>query len=111
MFGSKKINVSGVSVRNRTRCYSLISLRKISLSCAMLRVYYSSLNRRCITLGAVTLALYVIVSFSPCFTECSLPGTLPVVSLKAICIRNNVTYPPMTSTWAEQHRKKLGYTI
>jgi hypothetical protein len=111
VFVSKKIDVSGVSVRHRGRCYRLISLRKSSLSCTILRVYYSSLNRWRITIGTVMLTLNVIVSFSPCFTKCSLPETLPVATLKVICIRNNVTYPPTASTWSEQRRKKLCHVI
>ena len=37
--------VTGVSIGNRVRCYSLISLRESSPPRTMFRVYYSSLDR------------------------------------------------------------------
>ncbi len=67
MLGSKQMYVIGVSVRLKSRCYSLISFRQGSLPRTMFCVYHSSPNRWRITCSAVTLTLIVSVNFFPHF--------------------------------------------
>ena len=47
------------------------------------------------------LTLYVIVSFSPCFTQCGFPETLPVTSLKALSTGNDLPYSTKVHTCSE----------
>jgi hypothetical protein len=78
-----RVNVTGVSVGHRVRCYSLISLRESSPPRTMnVPRTLLSLDRLRVTFSANMLTLSIGVSFSPRKTQGGFPQTFPVSTLK-----------------------------
>jgi hypothetical protein len=70
-------------------------------------IFFYSLLRVVLTLSAVMLTLYVIVSFSPCFTQCIFTETLPVATLEALSTKRSA----LLSHGEYMGRAKLAETV
>ncbi len=73
---SKKVNVTGVSIWHRVRCYILINLRERSPPHTMFCVHYSRLDSLRVTFRTSILTFTSGVSFSPRKTQGGFPQTL-----------------------------------
>ena len=73
---------------------------------AMFGIHHSILYK-CITFGAIMLALSIGISFSPCKTQCGFPQTFPFTTLEAFGARYSLSYSSSTTAWCKQRREKL----